>query len=111
MPVELTIVEPAGHVLTVVESGPSLTVGAGGVVLEAATAPGPPGPPGSSFEAFVHVQSSPLATWVIDHGLGAYPAVTLIVDGVEVEADVVYGSLNQTSIIFPAPTAGTARLI
>lgn len=77
--------------------------------------PGDPGPPGPAGDAaYVHTQSTPAATWVIDHNLGRLVHVT-VSDATtppwrQVFADIEHGSINQTSVTFPAPVAGTAVL-
>ncbi len=58
---------------------------------------------------YVHNQAVPSATWVVAHGLGKYPAVTVIdSSGSEVEGDVIYDSVNQTTLVFSAAFSGTA---
>lgn len=66
---------------------------------------GPPGVGGFDF-----TQSTPAATWTINHNLGYRPGVDLFtVGGVEMEAEVVHLSLNTTLVYFLTPTAGSAR--
>lgn len=67
---------------------------------------GPSGPPGGS--GFEYTQAVPASTWIIDHGLGRKVHVSLFsVGAVVVFADVVHGSVNQTTISFAGPTAGS----
>jgi hypothetical protein len=73
---------------------------------------GPVGPPGGT--AYVHTQTVPASTWIIDHNLGRRVHVSLS-DAVAapfrlVYSDVDHGSLNQTTVTFPTPTAGSAVL-
>ena len=69
---------------------------------------GPQGPAGTSFE---FTQSTPSATWTINHNLGYYPQVALFTTGgVEFEGMITHTSLNQTVINLTSPVAGTARL-
>ena len=69
---------------------------------------GPPGPPGGTH---VHVQGTPLSTWIIDHALGYQPNVT-VVDSAEsqVEGDITYMSGTQIRIIFSGAFSGKAYL-
>lgn len=63
---------------------------------------------GGTFTQYVHTQSVPLATWVINHGLNRKTHCTIFdTSGFEVEADVVAPTLNQTSVIFPSPDMGS----
>lgn len=61
--------------------------------------------------AFVFVQSTPLATWVINHNLGFKPSVELLDQGGnEFDADVLHTSINQVVVYLSIPATGTARL-
>lgn len=52
------------------------------------------------------------SSWIIDHNLNKYPQVTIIDDeGNQVEADVLYGTLNQVTVMFAEPQSGKAVLI
>lgn len=77
------------------------------VVVTSAGPQGQQGIPGGG-SSFQHNQVTPSASWVISHNLGVYAAVTILIAGVPVGADVSHGSLNQTSIVFPTPQAGVA---
>lgn len=60
---------------------------------------------------YVHDQPVSLTPWVISHGLGKFPGVTLVDSGLsEIEADVRYDSLNQVTVTFAVPVAGKAFL-
>jgi hypothetical protein len=75
---------------------------------------GPQGEAGESGEAatgYDHTQSSASASWIITHGLGYYPVVSVHVGDEQVIADVEYGSVNQVTITFASPQTGSARLI
>lgn len=79
-------------------------------VVEVVT-PGPQGPAGAVAAAYVFTVSSPLDTWTVNHNLGYRPDVHVYTAGsVEVDADVVHVSANQTVITFAVPFAGYARL-
>lgn len=71
--------------------------------------PGPPGPAGSGLP-FVHVQTEPLSTWLIPHGLGKKPVVTLILDGRQEYTEVSYPSDSLVTVTWPNPTTGEAHL-
>lgn len=86
------------------------------VVISQVGPQGPPGEPGadgsSGLAAHVHSQSSPALTWTINHNFGYRPGVTILsIGGVEVKADVIHTSVNQTVIQFVVATAGSARLV
>lgn len=76
--------------------------------------PGPPGPQGApgtaTSQAYVHVQSTPSVTWVIEHNLDIVPNVT-VVDSSDrqVEGDVAY-SMGQVVVTFSAAFSGRAYL-
>lgn len=70
---------------------------------------GPAGPPGSTGSTYEHTQSTPAATWQIQHNLGRTPNISLIsASGVVVYADILHSSTSQAVISFPSPLAGTA---
>lgn len=65
-----------------------------------------------SGAAYVHTQTTPAATWTINHNLGHVPSVELFDSGSqEIDADVSHPTMNTTTIVFSIPTAGFARLI
>lgn len=103
--------------LTVTQVAPTIEVASTGV--QGAPGPqgepgpegpeGPAGPPGGGF--FVYTQNTPAATWVIDHNLGRKVQVSLFnTVQVVVHADIQHGSINQTTVTFPSPFAGSAVL-
>lgn len=62
--------------------------------------------------AYVFTQSTPAATWTINHNLGFVPSVELFNSGSqEIDGDVVHTSANQTVVTFTGPVAGFARLV
>lgn len=68
------------------------------------------GPQGSAL-GFIHTQSTPSATWVVDHTLGKFPGVTVVDSGGdECEGDVQYVSNSQIIVRFCAPFGGKAYL-
>lgn len=61
---------------------------------------------------YVFTQSTPAATWTINHNLGHVPSVEVFDSGSqEIEADVSHPTSNTTVIVFVVPVAGFARLI
>lgn len=66
----------------------------------------------ASANVYVHTQVSASTVWTINHNLGFIPSVEVLsVGNVEIEAEVVHTSVNQTIINFVQATAGSARLI
>jgi hypothetical protein len=58
---------------------------------------------------YVHTQSVSASTWIVTHGLGFFPAVSVIDSGGSVvEGDVSYISVNQVSIAFSSSFGGKA---
>ena len=75
------------------------------------TAPAPPPTPGPTGSSYVHTQATPAATWVINHNLGFFPAITVEDSaGNEVEGAITYNSANQVTITFSAAFSGRALL-
>lgn len=72
--------------------------------------PGPTGPPGPVGAPLVYVQATPSASWVIVHGLGRTPGVTLVVDGRVEYTEITYPDLNTALVTWPQATAGRAEL-
>lgn len=79
--------------------------------------PGPEGPPGlqgppgsdATDKHYRHVQATALATWIVNHGLGKFPAVTVVdSSGTEVEGQVIYNSTTQITLNFSAAFSGEA---
>lgn len=69
---------------------------------------GPIGPPGSGA-SFVHDQTTPSASWVVTHGLGYYPAITILDDSDDVViTDIRHNSVTQVTITFASPFVGRA---
>lgn len=70
---------------------------------------GDPGEDGDKH--YRHVQSTPEASWVIDHNLGKFPAVSVVDSGgTEVEGNVQYPSQHRVIVSFTAAFAGEAYL-
>jgi hypothetical protein len=72
------------------------------------------GTPAVPTYAYVHQQPTLASTWVVDHGLGWNPNVTVIDSGgTEVNGSIAYTSLTSLTITFtaagaPVSFAGTA---
>lgn len=65
---------------------------------------------GVSLDAnFVFTQTSPSATWVVNHNLNKYCSVT-VVDSADniVYGEVLYNSLNQITLTFAGAFSGKA---
>ena len=69
---------------------------------------------------YLHTQSSPSATWVVDHHLGLVPAVSVYIPGIRNGEEVVQVCLpsqvrviddNTVWIEFTSPRTGFARLV
>ena len=75
--------------------------------------PGPQGiqgPAGASGNSYDHTQASPAAVWTVNHNLGYMPDVSVFTSGgLEVEAEILHLSSNQTQITMLVPMAGFAR--
>lgn len=72
---------------------------------------GVPGPRGGSVAAYRHSQGVASAVWVIDHGMGFYPNVTVLDStGREVVGFVQYPSADRVVLTFAAPFGGEAYL-
>ena len=72
---------------------------------------GPQGPTGATgpFNNFEPTQSAPASAWIIDHNLARKVHVSIFSLSSElVFADVIHGTINQTTINFSAPTSGSA---
>lgn len=59
---------------------------------------------------YVHEQPVAATTWTIEHHFGCNPTVTVLVDGVRVEAAVTHLDSETTTLTFNPATAGTALL-
>lgn len=59
---------------------------------------------------FIHDQSTPQATWTVNHYFGVEPSVSCLVAGQHTEVDVMHPDAETTVITFAAPTVGVAYL-
>lgn len=103
--IQATVVVPATPITAEVSrQGPAGPPG------PASTVPGPPGPPGTD-KNYTHDQMTPSSLWIVAHGLGKIPSVTVFDSaGDEVEGDVKNLDLNTTTIEFSAAFSGKAYL-
>jgi hypothetical protein len=63
----------------------------------------------SGDKTYQHDQGTPSSAWTVVHGLGKYPAVSVIDSaGTQLMAQVDHTSLTQLVITFAGATAGTA---
>lgn len=70
---------------------------------------GPVGATGGG--TFVFIQQVSSSTWVINHGLGKWPSVTVLdTAGEMVVGDVLYLDTNRITLLFSASFSGTAYL-
>ena len=61
---------------------------------------------------FLHTESAPATTWVVNHGLGYYPITHVFnAGGTEVFPTIVHDTVFKTTITFTTATAGTARFL
>lgn len=64
---------------------------------------------GSGASYYLHTQSSPAATWQVNHGLGRTPNISVIrPDGTVAYADIDHATNVLAVITFPTAIAGTA---
>jgi hypothetical protein len=72
---------------------------------------GPQGPPGPSGVAYIHTQSSPSASWIVNHNLGRVVGVdtyTLLGQHVWADDSIEVVDFDTTTITFSSPTTGYA---
>lgn len=65
----------------------------------------------SGEEVFTYTKSAPSTIWTIPHTFDHFPIVTVIVGGVQVDADVQYPNPTTVVIVFASPQVGTAVLV
>jgi len=66
----------------------------------------------SATRSYLHTQTTPRDEWIVNHGLGYKPSVTVYTTGgVEVEAEVVHISDYQLRVRFASPQTGYARCV
>lgn len=66
---------------------------------------------GGGDASFTFVQTVASATWIVQHNLGKFPAVTVVdSSGHEVVGDISHSNPNSLTIFFSAPFAGSAYL-
>ena len=111
--IEVTVTQTPVKLLVQPSAGPQIVVAIAPAPVLQVQAIGLQGPAGvgGSGGRYLHTQSSPAATWTINHNLGLTPAVAVYsVGGLELEAEVVIVSQNQIQVLFVVATAGTAAL-
>ena len=67
------------------------------------------------FGGFTYTQATAASTWTIDHNLGRYPVVDVVVshngvDEVILPKSIQHASLSQVVVTFSEPLTGSARL-
>jgi hypothetical protein len=66
----------------------------------------------SATRSYVHTQTTPQTEWIVNHGLGYKPVVSVYtLGGVEMEAEIVHISDFQLRVRFGVPQAGYARCV
>lgn len=61
---------------------------------------------------FEYVQTSPSATWTVNHNLGYYPIVRVFIGNEEVQPmQIIHDTNNTTRILFTAPFVGIAKFM
>lgn len=112
-------VEISHTVVEIAESGPQGIPGPAGPAGESIVGPqGPQGEPGAPGEpgdpaalTYVHHQTTPQATWTIEHGLGLYLNITVVDSaGSQVEGEVLYQDAEQIVVSFEGAFSGRAFL-
>lgn len=73
----------------------------------------PPASDGGGAQALEYVQTTPAATWTIQHNRGAYPAAVEVIDtaGSVILGGVSHPTPNLTILTFSAPFSGRAIII
>ena len=62
-------------------------------------------------QTFIHSQGAASTTWSVTHNLNKYPSVTIVTDSnVVVIGDIVYNSVNQSTITIASADSGKAYL-
>lgn len=71
---------------------------------------GPRGRDGTAAGKFIFNQPSAALQWIVNHNLGEFPSAVCIKTpgGLEVNAQVLHASVNQSIITFSVPFAGVA---
>jgi V8-like Glu-specific endopeptidase len=106
----VTVTEVATPV-TVAEVTETVRVADDGVSVVSVGIPGPPGPSGSGDLHYTHHQAVAASTWVILHGLGKFPSVSVADSaGSWWVADVRYDSVDQVTLTFGSPFSGVCYL-
>jgi hypothetical protein len=66
----------------------------------------------TATRSYVHTQTTPQSEWIVNHGLGYKPSVSVYTTGgVEVEAEIVHISDYQLRVRFGSPQTGYARCV
>jgi len=98
-----------GAAIVVSPTEQPVTVSVGGTSeLIALTAVGPQGAPGFGSAAASQIFSSPASDWVFTHNLGYLPAITVLIGGTVVLAEVIALTSTTATIHFNTPQSGTA---
>lgn len=104
-----TMVSAESRELLLAAAQPSIAVS---LVNTGLTDPSGSSAPGASSDlTHTHQQSTAADEWLVTHGLGKFPSVTVVDSaGDQVEGDVAYIDSNSLRISFSAAFAGRAYL-
>lgn len=62
-----------------------------------------------SASTFVHIQSTPLDTWIVTHNMAKFPAVQVVDSaGTEVIGNLTHTSINECVLTFNGAFSGSA---
>ena len=95
---------PAGPRGGVGPQGPRGAPGVRGLPGES----GDDGAPGAGMHHYEHVQTTPAATWTVNHNFGQWPCSVrlLTTGGADFDAEVVNVSTNMLQVYLATPLAG-----
>lgn len=95
--------------LTVIDNGTKVVVRDTNVQIITIGTQGPPGSGGGSSFYYRHDQGVAASLWTVNHNLGLNPNVQVFsVGGMEMWAEVLHTSVNQTLITFDSNVSGFA---
>lgn len=109
-----TVVHPSNFALVDPPADPAQVTGSGNDVVVISLGPkgpaGPTGPAGPDGRFYTHEQTTPSASWTVQHDLGRYVSVDVYVDDHVGLADIEAIDLNTLSITFPSAVSGIAAI-
>lgn len=100
---EIVVLEPSDYILTAPDPSAQVIVAEPSILQVTGGGSG-----GTS--AYEHVQNIASATWTVNHLLGYRPNVSVkTAGGLEVMAEILHNSVNQTTIYLDSPMTGIAN--